>query len=114
MKTIYVFLFLAVFALPPTALPALADTASPAAETVTPATIPAAQADCQAALERLDELDTKVSRELRMIKRDIAALSQMVEEPGMKEAFAGIGYILGLFGVAAFMASRKHQRSTDK
>jgi hypothetical protein len=47
------------------------------------------------------------SREFRQIKRDIAALNQQVTEPGMREIFGGVGYILGLFGVAAYVASRK-------
>ena len=47
------------------------------------------------------------AREFRQIKRDLAALSQQVTEPGMREVFGGIGYILGLFGVAAYVASRK-------
>jgi len=49
-----------------------------------------------------------------MLKRDIAALSQSVEEPGLNEAMAGLGYILGLFGIASFMASRRQRRNPEK
>jgi hypothetical protein len=60
------------------------------------------------------EQDSKLTRELRMLKRDIAVLSQSVEEPGLHEAVTGLGYILGLFGIAAFMASRRQPRNSEK
>jgi nickel transport protein len=63
---------------------------------------------------QMTELDSKLTRELRMLKRDIAALSQSVEEPGLNEAMAGLGYILGLFGIASFMASRRQRRNPEK
>ena len=79
----------------------------------TEASVPTTQeGSCQAVMAKLDEQNKKVSEDLRKIKRDIAALNQSIAEPGLPEVMAGIGYILGLFGVAAFMASRrKNQRS---
>jgi nickel transport protein len=62
---------------------------------------------CQELVAILAEQDQKNSREFRQIKRDIAALALQVAEPGMREIFGGVGYILGLFGVAAYVASRK-------
>ncbi len=62
---------------------------------------------CQEALALLEGQNKKIFDELRGIKRDIAALNQSIAEPGISAAMAGIGYILGLFGVAAFMASRR-------
>ena len=44
---------------------------------------------------------------LLQVKREIAALGQQLENPGIREIMGGIGYILGLFGVAAYVASRK-------
>ena len=61
-------------------------------------------ADLAALLIRQEE---HTSRELKQLKRDLAALSQKMEEPGMSEIFGGIGYILGIFGVAAYVASRR-------
>jgi hypothetical protein len=69
---------------------------------------------CRAVMVRLADQDSKLTRELRMLKRDIAALSQSVEEPGLNEAMAGLGYILGLFGIASFMASRRQRRNPEK
>jgi len=62
---------------------------------------------CQEIITLLAEQEQKNTREFRQIKRDIAALTQQVAEPGLSEILGGIGYILGLFGVAAYVASRK-------
>ena len=55
----------------------------------------------------LQEQNSQLSRDLRRIQREIAALRADLDKPGMKEVFAGIGYIFGLFGVAAFVAARR-------
>jgi len=55
----------------------------------------------------LKEQNSQLSRDLRRIQREIAALRADLDKPGMKEVFAGIGYIFGLFGVAAFVAARR-------
>ncbi len=77
----------------------------------TPEPVPAAPAvslgQCRELVALLAEQDQKNSREFRQIKRDIALLSQQVAEPGMREILGGVGYIVGLFGVAAYVASRK-------
>lgn len=51
--------------------------------------------------------DPQVAEELRRLHREIAALRADLDQPGLQEVFAGLGYILGLFGVAAFVASRR-------
>jgi len=55
----------------------------------------------------LKEQNSRLSGELRRIQREIAALRADLDKPGFKEVFAGIGYILGLFGTAAFVAARR-------
>lgn len=47
------------------------------------------------------------SQEIRQIKREIALTRQAIEKPGVKEIFAGIGYIFGLCGVALYFSKRK-------
>lgn len=69
---------------------------------------PVQTGSCESVAALLTEQEHKLSRELRMIKRDIAALNQKLEEPGLQDMMAGIGYILGLFGVAMFVASRRN------
>jgi len=55
----------------------------------------------------LNEQNSKVTNDLRRIQREIAALRADLDKPGIRDVFAGIGYIFGLFGVAAFVASRR-------
>ncbi len=90
----------------------LASTSTAAGPAVPPEPMPEAPgtnlSQCQELIAILAEQDQKNSREFRQIKRDIAALAQEVAEPGMREIFGGVGYILGLFGVAAYVASRKN------
>ncbi len=47
------------------------------------------------------------TQSLRSLKRDMAALQQKMDQPGIQDITAGIGYILGIFGTAAFVASRR-------
>ena len=56
------------------------------------------------------EQNSMLSGELRRIQREIAALRADLDKPGLKEIFAGIGYIFGLFGAAAFVASRRKEQ----
>ena len=70
--------------------------------------------DYQALVARIDEQNRLLSQELRQIKRELAALNQNLEKPGIKEVMAGIGYILGLFGVVAFAAARRRGRTTGE
>jgi hypothetical protein len=57
----------------------------------------------------LNEQTGKLSGDLRHIQREIAALRADLEKPGFRDILSGIGYIIGLFGVAAFVASRRKE-----
>ena len=57
----------------------------------------------------LEAQNSKLSGDLRRIQREIAALRADLDKPGVKDVFAGIGYIFGLFGVAAYVASRRKE-----
>jgi hypothetical protein len=57
----------------------------------------------------LKEQNRKLSGDLRRIQREIAALRADLGQPGLKDVFSGIGYIFGLFGVAAFVAARRKE-----
>lgn len=78
-----------------------------------PGTLPAddttGQGDCMQIASMLKEENGKLSHELRRIQREIAALRADLDKPGLKDVFAGIGYILGLFGAAAFVAARRKE-----
>jgi hypothetical protein len=57
----------------------------------------------------LKEQNSRLADELRRIQREIAALRADLDKPGLKDVFSGIGYIFGLFGVAAFVAARRKE-----
>jgi hypothetical protein len=57
----------------------------------------------------LKEQNSKLSGELRRIQREIAALRADLGKPGLKDVISGIGYIFGLFGVAAYVAARRKE-----
>ena len=63
--------------------------------------------NCTEAVALLEEQNRNLSREFRQLKREIALLRQDFEKPGLPEIIGGIGYILGLFGIAAYVASRR-------
>jgi len=65
--------------------------------------------NCQDLAAVIRESQVATSRDLRQIKGDLARLQLKLDEPGLGQIVAGIGYIFGLFGVAAFVASRKNQ-----
>ncbi|RJP75868.1 MAG: hypothetical protein C4522_20025 [Desulfobacteraceae bacterium] len=67
------------------------------------------QEDVQEMMTLLRENNSKLSGDLRRIQREIAALRADLDKPGMKDVFAGIGYIFGLFGAAAFVAARRRE-----
>jgi hypothetical protein len=63
--------------------------------------------NCAEAMALLKKQNKKISEELRMIKREIAALRETLSEPGLNEIFGGIGYILGLLGIIFYFQARK-------
>ena len=63
-----------------------------------PAAVPVAAVDAAA-------VEAVVKRELEPVKRMLADMSQA--GPSVTEILGGIGYIFGLFGVAAYFKSRK-------
>jgi len=65
--------------------------------------------DAAEVVRLLKEQNSNLSRDLRRIQREIAALRADLDKPGLKEVFAGMGYIFGLFGVAAFVAARRKE-----
>jgi nickel transport protein len=64
-------------------------------------------ADSPQVVKLLEEHNMELSRDLRRIQREIAALKAELDKPGIKDVFAGVGYIFGLFGVAAYLAARR-------
>jgi nickel transport protein len=67
------------------------------------------EGSCAETSAKVDELSSKVSNDMRRIQRELSALKAQIEKPGLNEAFAGVGYIIGLFGVAFFVAGRRRK-----
>ncbi len=70
----------------------------------------AADESCDQLLTSFEAHHMQMERELRRLHRELAMLRQELEKPGMAEIFSGIGYILGLFGVAFFVAGRRERQ----
>ena len=64
-------------------------------------------AQCEQIIAQLQQQKSLLTRELAQIKREIAVLRETLSEPGLQEVFAGIGYILGLVGIAFYVHCRK-------
>ena len=62
----------------------------------------------------LAEQNITLSRELRRIQREIAALRADLDRPDLRDVFGGIGYIFGIFGTAAFVAGRRKDRHLER
>ena len=58
----------------------------------------------------LEEQNRELSGEIRRIHREIAALRADMDKPDARDVFGGIGYILGLCGVAALVAARRKKK----
>jgi len=63
--------------------------------------------ECRELARLLEQQKAQLSRELGQIKREVALLREELGKPGLKDVFAGIGYILGLAGVGLYIHCRK-------
>jgi nickel transport protein len=80
------------------------ESASTAAESLAPT---GQEGACEQALKMMQQERSQIIREIGQVRREIAALRQEISEPGLKEIFAGIGYIFGLAGVGFYFQCRK-------
>lgn len=69
--------------------------------------IQASEARESEALAGLEAQQQELLREVRRLHRELAALREELARPGAQQIFGGIGYILGLCGVAFFFMGRK-------
>jgi hypothetical protein len=65
--------------------------------------------DCQQLAALIDQQKSLISRETGQIKRELAALRDDLSRPGVREIFAGIGYIFGLAGMGLYVHCRRTQ-----
>ena len=69
-----------------------------------------ATSDCKQLAELIRQQNSLISKETGQIKREIAAMREDASRPGIKEVFAGLGYIFGLAGVGIYAHNRKNRR----
>jgi beta-lactamase regulating signal transducer with metallopeptidase domain len=74
---------------------------------------PAQVMDCQVLAATIATDNHRLHQELRQVKRELALLNQNLEKPGVREIIAGIGFLFGLFGVAALLSARRRDRKED-
>lgn len=68
-------------------------------------------AACRELKALLEQQKSQMGRDLGQLKREMALLREDLNKPGVKEIFAGIGYILGLAGIGLYIHCRKSSRS---
>jgi nickel transport protein len=99
---------------PATAAPAKAsakampNTRQPAAADSAPAAIAPALGEAELTRIVTQAVDQSVENRMAPVKRMLMASAE--KSPGATEIVGGIGYIVGLFGIAAFVASRRKDR----
>lgn len=65
---------------------------------------------CAETAALLREQNTRLTRDLRRIQRELAFLREAMTRPGMQEIIGGIGYIFGICGIVFYMSARKNAR----
>jgi nickel transport protein len=65
------------------------------------------------AAELAEAVDKLVEARLAPIKAQLARLVELGDKVGVKDVVGGLGWILGLFGVAAYFASRRNAMGRD-
>lgn len=73
-----------------------------------------ASASCQEMLTLVKAHQKFMERDLRRLHRELAMLEQQIQEPGLREIFGGLGYILGLFGVAFYVYAQRRLKEAGK
>jgi hypothetical protein len=69
-----------------------------------------AAVDCRELATLIQQQKGLISKETGQLKREIAALREDLSKPGIKEIFAGIGYIFGLAGIWLYANNRRAER----
>ena len=59
------------------------------------------------ALAELRQENTALRRQVQRLERQVAAQRDELSRPGASEVFGGLGYIVGIFGIAAWWSARR-------
>ncbi len=61
-------------------------------------------------IQQLEQENDALLRKVRRLERQTAAQREELSTPGASQIIGGLGYIVGLFGVAGWAAARKKSR----
>ena len=61
----------------------------------------------------LQQENADLKRKLRRLEHQVAALRDELNSPDATQIIGGIGYIVGVFGIAGWIVSRKKQRQEN-
>ena len=61
-------------------------------------------------IQQLEQENSTLQRKVRRLERQTKAMRDELNSPGAPQIIGGIGYIVGLFGVAGWIAARKKSR----
>lgn len=65
--------------------------------------------------DRLPALvEAAIDRKLTPVLRQLRQMNERLNKPSLKDIVGGIGYIVGLVGIAAYIASRRRRGSSGK
>ncbi len=111
-KTGYIFILIALFAgcifsFADRGLAAEDQPTAPSVQSTIQGPVGGTPTDCQQLVDQIQQQKNLISREAGQLKREIAALREDVLRPGIKEIFAGIGYIFGLAGIGIYVNYRR-------
>lgn len=67
----------------------------------------AQQAEKSSILVQLQQENAELQRDVNRLESQVAALREEMNTPGASRIIAGLGYIVGIFGVAVWIAARR-------
>lgn len=63
--------------------------------------------------QSLPQENADLKRKLRRLEHQVAALRDELNSPDVSQIFGGFGYIIGIFGIAGWVAARKRTGRED-
>jgi nickel transport protein len=67
-------------------------------------------ATCDQIVALLQQQQGLITRELAQVRREMVVFREAMAQPGLKDVFSGIGYILGIAGIAFYFHCKRSQK----
>lgn len=62
---------------------------------------------------QLQQENASLQRKVRRLEAEVTAMREELNTPHASQVFSGIGYIVGIFGIAGWIAARKQRGRGD-